>query len=65
MNVKFKLYDPDMLRKLGHSEESIRKVPFYLYLDKEYVGELVDNDLVYRDYCFSSAFAKYIRLERE
>lgn len=65
MNVKFKLYDPDMLRKLGYSEESIRKVPFYLYVNKEFVGELVDNDIVYYDCRFSSAFAKYIRLERE
>lgn len=65
MNVKFKLYDPNMLIHLGHSEESIRKVPFYLYVNKEFVGELVDNDIVYHGYRFSSAFAKYIRLERE
>lgn len=65
MNVKFKLYDQDMLRKLGHSDESIRKVPFYLYVDKEFIGELVDNDIVYHGYRFSSAFAQYIRLEKE
>ena len=65
MNVKFKLYDPDMLRKLGHSEESIRKVPFYLYVDKEFIGELAGNDIIYHNYRFSSAFAQYIRLEKE
>lgn len=65
MNVKFKLYDQDMLRKLGHSDESIRKVPFYLYVDKEFIGELSGNNIVYNDYNFNSAFAQYIRLEKE
>lgn len=65
MNIEFKIHGPNMLRRLGHSKESIRKVPFYLYVNKEFVGELVGNDIAYGDYHFNSAFAQYIRLEKE
>ena len=66
MKVKFKMYSPDGLRMLGHTDEEIRKIPFCLYLDKEFVGELVDNTIVYNNgRSFNANLVQYIKPETE
>ena len=65
MRVKFKLYDPDFLCMQGHDDAKIRSVPFYLYVNKEFEGNLNKNDVHYGKYIIPCELCQYIKLKED